>query len=379
MQLTIMQRNLKAGLSIVSRAVAGKSTLPVLGHVLLDARSGALKLVATNLEVGITHLVDATVEERGAVTLPAKLLSDIVSALPNDVITLTLNAKNQSVRLECGRFTTNIKGMDWEEFPSVPSVADRTGAIELDAGTFAAAVKKVAFAAAEDGTRPVLAGVYVRAKQIKKDKRITLAAADGFVLATTSFSVEELPFEGDFIIPARAMIEMALVAEKTEGQIALISTGHQVTLSSATTEVVSRLIDGKFPDFERIIPTSHTTRAVAARTELDQAITLARPFAADTKNAIKVSFTPGANTAGSIVVSANADEIGGNTGAIEAEVTGAEMMIGLNVKFVEEVVDALGTPKIAIEATTALAPVVFRPADEGAMESLVVVMPMSLR
>src|ERR671936_681800 len=125
MKLSCLQENLKRGLAIVSHAVAGKSTLPVLSNILIATDEGRLKLAATNLEVGITCWIGAKIEEQGAITVPAKLLADVVGGLPNDKINLALDARTQTLILVCARFEANIKGIEADEFPVIPTIADR--------------------------------------------------------------------------------------------------------------------------------------------------------------------------------------------------------------------------------------------------------------
>ena len=125
MLISCLQENLKRGLAVIGHAVAGKSTLPVLSNVLLSTDGGRLKLAATNLEIGITHWIGAKVEEEGAVTVPAKLFTDVISGLPNDRVNLTLDARTQTLKVECGRFVNNIKGIEADEFPTIPTVTER--------------------------------------------------------------------------------------------------------------------------------------------------------------------------------------------------------------------------------------------------------------
>jgi DNA polymerase-3 subunit beta len=162
MRITCLQENLKRALATVGRAVAGKSTLPVLANVLLTTDGQRLKVVATNLEIAITHWIGGQVLEPGGITVPAKLLSDVVGGLPNEPITLTLDPRVQTVKLACGRFTTNIKGIEADEFPAIPTVAGTAPAAVLPAAVLREVIGQVAYAAATDDSRPVLAGVLVR-------------------------------------------------------------------------------------------------------------------------------------------------------------------------------------------------------------------------
>lgn len=377
MKLTVLQENLKRGLATVSHAVAGKSTLPVLSNVLLATDGGRLKLAATNLEVGITHWIGAQVLEEGAITIPAKLLADVVGGLPNDKVTLTLDARTQTVKVECGRFVSNIKGIEADEFPTIPTISDRDPAVRMPPELLREAIDQVAFAAATDDSRPVLAGVLVRLR----DQRVILAAADGFRLATRTVQLSEpLAQSVEFIVPARALIELSRILGETEGNVGITVTpgGGQALFHTENTELVSRLIDGKFPDFERIIPQQYTTRTILDTAELTKAVKLASYFATASQNVVKLALAAGGQLEpGKLVISANAAEVGDNTGEIDALVGGEGGQIALNVKYLGDALSAIKTAQVALETQTSQSPGVFKPVgQEGYVH---IIMPMSIR
>ncbi|MCU0490727.1 MAG: DNA polymerase III subunit beta [Chloroflexaceae bacterium] len=377
MKISCLQENLKRGLATVSHAVAGKSTLPVLSNVLLATDGGRLKLAATNLEVGITHWIGAKVEEEGAITIPAKLLSDVVNSLPNDRVTLTLDPRTQTVKVECARFTSNIKGIEADEFPTIPTVNDRDPTISLPPDVLREAIDQVAFAAASDDSRPVLAGVLVRLK----GTNVVLAAADGFRLATRTIALPEpVANQQDFIVPARALIELGRIVGDAENNVTITVTqgGGQVLFHTETTELVSRLIDGKFPDFERIIPARYETRTVLETGELSKAVKLASFFASASQNVVKLTLESGGDLGpGRLVISANAAEVGDNTGELDGMVTGEGGPIALNVKYLSEALAAIKTPQVALETQTPQSPGVFKPVGQDGYVHII--MPMSIR
>ncbi len=377
MKLTCLQENLKRGLATVGHAVAGKSTLPVLANVLLASDGGRLKLAATNLEIGITCWVGAMIEEEGAITLPAKLLSDVVNGLPNDKVLLELDPRTQSVKVECARFVTNIKGIEAEEFPTIPTLTERETTAGLPPDMLRETIDKVAFAAASDDSRPVLAGVLVRIN----GNQATFAAADGFRLATRQIELPE-PVEGshEFIVPARALSELARIIGDSEGQIGITVTpgGSQVLFHTDNAELVSRLIDGKFPDFERIIPSQYLTRAVLDTQELAKAVKLAALFASASQNVVKLQLEPGGDMGpGRLVISANAAEIGDNTGEIDGMIQGEGGAIALNVKYLSDALAAMKSAQVAFETQTPQSPGVFKPVGQDGYVHII--MPMSLR
>lgn len=375
MQIVVAQEQLKRGIAIVQPVVPGKPALPVLGHILFTATNGTLTLSATNLEVGITHRVAAQVHGEGAVTLPAKLLGDVIAGLPNEPVTLTCDPRNQAVTVTCARFTSTIKGMDGDEFPVIPRRAEQTPTLRLPAAELQRTIAQVAGAAATDDSRPVLAGVLMRLR----DGCLTFAAADGFRLASHRRAFTEQQQAVEVIIPARALEQIGRIAGLTDGEVTLVVSpnGNQITCTNESTSVVSRLIDGRFPDFERIIPQQYTTRSVIDTAALKQAVKLASYFASASQNSVRLTMEPGEH-GGRLVISANAVEVGDNTGEVDATMSGESGQIALNVTYLQEALTAITTAQVVIETQSPNAPAVLKPF--GAEGSYVhIIMPMSLR
>ncbi|WP_322813887.1 DNA polymerase III subunit beta [Chloroflexus sp.] len=377
MKLTCMQEDLKRGLAAVGHAVAGKSTLPVLANVLLATDEGRLKLTATNLEVGINRWISATITRDGAVAVPAKLLTDVVGGLPNDKVTLSLDQKTQTLRVECGRFVSNIKGVDADEFPSLPTVSAQTPLVSLAAEVWQEAIDQVAFAAATDESRPILTGVLVRTR----DQQVTLVAADGFRLAMRTIQLSApVAHAVDCLIPARTLSELARIIGDTDAEVAMVYTpgDSHVLFYTENIEVVSRLIEGRFPDFERIIPQQYLTRMVLDSSELAKAVKLASFFAGSSQNVVKLKIEPASELApGRVVISANAAELGDNTSELDGSVTGEGGVIALNVRFLADAIAAVHSNQIAFEMQSAQSPAVFKPVGQDGY--IHIVMPMSMR
>lgn len=377
MKLSCLQENLKRGLAIVGHAVAGKSTLPVLSNILIATDEGRLKLAATNLEIGITCWIGAKVEDEGAITVPAKLLSDVVSGLPNDRITLGLDARTQTVHLQCARSEANIKGIEAEEFPVIPTVSGRGPTVVFPPDLLREAIEQVAFAAASDDTRPVLAGVLMRLR----GTQATLAAADGFRLSVRTVTLPEpVAEQQDVIIPARALQELARTLGDVEGNVEVTITpnGGQILFHTEQMDLVSRLIEGKFPDFERIIPASYATRTVLDTQDLAKAVKLASFFATASANIVKLTMESGGELGpGRLTISANAAEVGDNKSALDGQVQGEGGQIALNVKFLAEALQSFKTPQIVLETQTPQSPGVFKPI--GVDGFVHIVMPMTVR
>ena len=289
MKIICKQQDLNRGLSVVSHAVSGRSTLPILANILLATDQGRLKLSATNLEIGINCWVDAEIVEEGTTTVPAKLITDFVNSLPAAAVEITVPADAHTMNVKSLRSSANIKGMDAAEFPQIPSNEGGEPPVMLDAVLLKEMIDEVAFAAAGDDSRPVLTGVLVQVS----DEKITFAAADAFRLAVR---VAELPGNdhprGDILIPARTLTELARILPG-EGPVEMIVTPNrsQVLFHTSNLDLVSRLIEGAFPNFRSIIPKESTTHAVVETKEL--AAPASRPFTRSLTESRAVSISTG--------------------------------------------------------------------------------------
>ncbi|MCK4315323.1 MAG: DNA polymerase III subunit beta, partial [Anaerolineae bacterium] len=281
MKVSCLQENLSKGLSIVGRAVSPRSTLPVLGNVLLSTidTTGRLKLSATNLEIGINCWIGAKVEDEGAITVPARTLADLVGALPPGQVDMELVVSTQTLNLHAGRSVANIKGIDAQEFPIVPVPEGEEG-IPIESNILRAAIEQVALAAATDESRPILTGVLAKFE----GTQLTLAAADGFRLAVRTVSLPQSvsdPF--NIIIPSRALVELGRISgeQKEPIVITVTPTRNQVLFQLTDIVLVSQLIDGNFPDYQQIIPRDTTTHTVVDTAAFTRACKTALIFARD--------------------------------------------------------------------------------------------------
>ena len=373
MKISCLQENLAKGLSVVGRAVGTRSTLPQASHVLLASDEGRLKLVATNLEIAITCWIGAQVEEEGAVTVPARLLTDFVSSLPNERIDMSLPARAKQLNLNCARNEASVSGMDAADFPPVPPVDDGFR-LKLDAKALRTAIEHVEFAAAADDTRPVLTGIHT----LLEDSELTLAAADGFRLAVYKLALsEEVPEKVEVIIPARAMRElMRLLAEEEEPlELAFNAARSQVLLRLKSVEMVATLVQGTFPNYSQLIPGSYASRALIDMRQFLQETRIAAIFARDGSGIVRIQLQPGEDVApGKLIISARAEEIGEHRGEMDVKIEGEASKIAFNSKYLQEVLQVLDCSQVALETSTPSSPGVIRPV--GVENYVHVVMPM---
>jgi DNA polymerase III subunit beta len=350
-----MQENLARGLSVVSRAVSARSTLPVLANVLLKTEDAGLKLTATNLEIGITYWVPGKIDADGATTVPAKLLTDLVASLQGgDRIDLELGP-GETLDLRCGRFESHLKGIDADEFPAIQTAGDRP-TTRIAQNVLRQALAETAFAAASDEARPILTGVLARFE----GDSLTLAAADNYRIAVKTISILDPVADTSVVIPARALNELARVLADTDDtvEVVLAQARNQILFHLEGIDLVSRLIDGQFPNYQQILPKSHTTRAVLDREELLRAVRPAALIAHESANIVKLQVE--SDGAAGITVSASA-EVGDHVGQVEAAVEGDGTTIAFNARYLNDVLTNVNAEQFALELNGPLSPGVFRP------------------
>ncbi|HZY44036.1 MAG TPA: DNA polymerase III subunit beta [Anaerolineae bacterium] len=375
MKVSCLQENLAKGLSIVSRAVAARSTLPVLGNILLATDDSRLKLSATNLEIGITCWIGAKVEEDGATTVPARTFVDLVNALPQDRVDMELAIKTQTLNVICGRFANNVKGVDAQEFPIIPT-PDEHNSIHIAPDILRKMIEQVVFAAATDEARPILTGVLAKFS----GKSLTFAAADGFRLSVRTAQLEDGVDEPlEVIIPARALAELGRILGDQTDPISMTVTPQrsQILFHLSNIDLVSQLIEGKFPDYNAIVPKSTATKSIVDTGLLLKACKAANVFAREAANIAKVTITPGDQlTPGHITIGAQSAETGDNAGELDASIDGTPIEIAFNVKYLIDVLNVVGTDRISLETVDPSKPGLIRPIGDETFTH--VIMPMHI-
>ncbi len=367
-KLSLMQENLARGLQVVGRAVSSRATLPVLSNVLLRTEDAGLKLTTTNLEIGITCWIPGKIETDGTLTVPARLFADILNSLPPGERVDLDSEGTDSLHIRSGRFRAHIRGIDAEEFPAIPAAGERP-TTRVSQKVLRAALGEVAFAAASDESRPILTGVLTRFA----GDRLTLAAADNYRIAVKTINILDPVAEKSVVVPARSYTELVRILSDTDDpvDVVLAPARNQVLFHVEGVELITRLVDGQFPNYQQVLPTSHTTRAVVDREDLLKATHLSALIASSSANVVKLTVS--GDGAGSVAVSANA-EIGDNEGEIEATVEGEGTTIAFNARFLIEMLQNLDAAQLALEFNGPLSPGVLRPV--GDADYVHVIMPV---
>lgn len=351
MHVTILQENLLRALARCGRILSSRPQLPVLQNVLLAAQDKRFRVTTTNLETAETVFLGGKIEKDGGLCVSARLLTELVASLPPEAVSLVV--RDGALHVSCGRFSAVLPGIAATEFPPISSANER-GAAPFDRRELAGALSLVLFAAATDEGRPILTGVKISSDT----KGATFAATDGYRLSVKRAAILSKE-EQDMVVPSRALGEAAktIAEEKEDGKVALTRTKDgQLALVVGDTHIVTRLIDGEYPDYEKIIPKTYNTRALLDKDTFFRAVRSAAVFARDNANIIKLSLDKQ-----KIVVSANTPQVGENTVELEAKIDGDGGEIAFNSRFLTEFLANYPGDELLFEMTGSLNPGLFRP------------------
>jgi len=374
MKLTVSQAQLAHGLGLVSRAVSPRSTLPVLGNILIATDEGRLRLSATNLELGITCWIGAQIEEEGSVTIPARIFGDLVSTLPGDKVSLALTTRTQTLNIRSGTSNFDIKGIEASEFPPMPTPDLSTG-VELNVSDFKEMIQQVSFAASTDEARPVLQGVQLEINE----NQISLAATDGFRISVRSAELSSAVANPvKVIIPARSLSELARIAINGDETVAMVvpQDRGQAIFHLKDAELVTQLIEGNFPDYRAIIPRSFKTRTVISTSEFLKACRQAEIIAREGNYVIRLKMQPQEGGPGTLEFTTQSEETGSGEVVVDANIEGPELLIAFNVRFLSEVLEVIGSPNTILETNQNNTPGLISPVGDETYKH--VIMPMHL-
>jgi DNA polymerase-3 subunit beta len=352
-KLSCLKENLDWGLSIVGRAAAARSTLPITANVLLRAKDNSLVLAATNLEISLTTKCEARVEEEGEITAPCRVLSDFINSVSSSVV--NLRDEGGQLNVEGGRQKARISGMTASDFPSFPRIEGGLE-VKLPKDVFRGAVNRVIFAAAQDETRPIITGIHAEFY----GRRLTLAAADGYRLAVHNIP---LPAEVDSpleaTIPARTLSELSRLVYGEELTVIMDPERSYALFKFGEVEMVSLLLSGNFPNYRSLIPSSYTTRVTIATLDLLSGVKTACIFAGDGR-IVRFDLTKD-----KLIISARSEEAGEEVEEVEAHVEGNEARIAFNGRYLMDFISSFRGEKVVMELTSPQAPAVFKPLAGG--------------
>ncbi len=360
MKVTILRENLYHALSLVNRSSSTRGELPILENVLIKAEQGVITFSTTSLETGIATNVGGKIEEEGAITVSVRLLSEYVNTLRTDKIELTV--KEGTLWVTGSKSKASFTTIPALEFPTFPQKEQKAFAMPVK--DFRLITSYVTFAASSDEGRPVLTGILCK----PTDDHLLVAATDGFRLSVCEFS-STYGFEKECVIPSRSLVEIGKIIEESKVdtiETAYAKGGNQLIFSLPDTSFFSRLIDGEFPEFKKIIPTSSTTNVTIEKEAFLQAIKAAAIFARESANIVRLTIKKNA-----LVISANTPQIGEESSEIEVVVEGEENEIAFNFRFLIDFLNSVSEEEIVLQMTSPLSPALFRPVKNSAYSHII--------
>lgn len=348
MDLKVTQANLNKALTLVARVATNKSTLPVLSNILLTVSNNQLRLSATNLDIAINTLVGAKVSKPGSLTAPARLLQDFVANLPNT--TIHLKQEQNKLHITTENHKSTINGIAADEFPAMP-VIQKGDSWKIAASQLKQAVHQVVGAASGDEARPILTGVYFHTE----GKNLFIAATDSYRLAEKKVTLPKTEKDIQFILPASAAHDVLRILGETEeaGEVTITQDNQQVRFETSETELIARLIEGEYPDYQKLIPTEYAVTATVSKPDILSITKVSSLFARASAGSVVLRVN---NNDSKIELQSVASQVGENTASATAETT-ADGEITLNARFLMDAVNTLEGDMVQIDFNEKLQPV----------------------
>lgn len=347
MRLQVTQENLNKALSIVGRVASSKTSLPILNNILLRAEGNRLQLAATNLEIAITQFVGGKVDEEGSITVPAKLMAEFIGNLPKGPVQLT--AENGKLQVETANYKSTINGMDAEEFPALPEVKNDE-VLRLPSALLKRSIQQTAIVASSDDTRPVLTGIYIH----NFEGSLFFAATDGYRLAEKRILNEQKNVQA--IIPSDTLQEVLRVLSEDIDEVEFMFDDAQVLIGVGDITIVSRLIDGNFPDYRQLIPNSSDISATINKDEFIRITKIASLFARESGGSVTVKVDDIKNR---ISIQSVASQVGENSSEIDAEVSGGGS-VTLNSRYLLEALGCIDDKSVTFAFSGKLSPCILK-------------------
>jgi len=336
MKFICTQENLNKALSIVGKITNKNSTLPILNNILLKVEKGQLKLSSTNLEIGVNYWVGGKVEEEGEITVPTKLFASFISNLPNGNVEIKL--REDVLNIKCNGYKTNIKGLDAKEYPLAPKL-ETDSIFKVKSTDFKKALTQISPAISSSESRIEITGVFMNLSKINKNK-IILVATDSYRLAEKNIDLEKDNVNKEFnnilgntssvIIPKDTVLELIRSLDEDEEMLEVTISENQILFSFGSASIISRLIEGKYPDYKQIIPDKFESQITINKNEIIKGIRVASLFSNISNNSIEFKLLAGSKN---LEISSETSDLGNNSTKIPAENINKSLNILYNHKF----------------------------------------------
>lgn len=350
MKVSVLQENFAKALSLASRFVNTRTQLPVLGNILLVAKKTKLLVSSTNLEVSVSSSIGAETVKEGEITVPGRTITDLVSNLPSEKI--SLEVEKEQLKIHTPTFESTLLGMNASDFPPVPTAINKEGAVALPKEAFLNALSQVIFAASIDETRPILTGILF---VFQKDQLI-LVATDGFRLSQKKIQIRLKGKEERLVLPKSVLGELSRMTEGEEVLLSVNKKENQILFGTEGVVFSSRVLEGEFPDYEKIIPKGEGTKILIDKDEFLRAVKLSAVFAREAANIVKINLGKDF-----IDISAESSASGSQKTRIDARVEGeAKLEIAFNYRFLEEFLHAVKGEEVRLELSGPSSPGIFR-------------------
>jgi DNA polymerase-3 subunit beta len=361
-------------LNILSRVVSSKPGLPILNNIFLQTEKGKLIMKATDLELSITTWIGADVDSEGKITLPARQLSEFVNSIPEEVV--NVEVEKQNFNISTSNNSASFNTMPSDDFPSIPDVASKEDPfIQINSADLVMAINRVAFAAATDDIKPVLTGVKV---EIEEDE-VSFVATDGLRLSKQVVKTVKGKQSKSFLVPVRAFTELSHVINEVGGEeelisIYLIEDKNQVMFRVGDIDLISRLIDGEFPEYKQIIPTGYKTKSEIGREDFLNSLKVVNIIA---RSVLGNKMILDIDAKGDkISLSATQADLGKNESHFPCKVEGEDLKIAFSSKLLTDILNHVDSDTLIFECSEAVRPGVFK--IKGDDEFIHLVMPMML-
>lgn len=347
MKLQATQENLAKALSTVARVASTRNTLPILSNVLLKTINNRLSIAATNLDIGITHFIGSKIEKEGAITVPARLMQDFVSSLPEGVLKLEVSDNKLSIKAD--QYQSTINGIPADDFPVMPAISGGS-TWKHDAKKFKKALSQVVLAASTDDARPVLTGVYFHTLS----GNLAVVATDSYRLAENKLGKNKNPV--NFLVPATAVSDLLRIISDTDKEVTLTHDEQQVLFQVGEVTLVARLIEGNYPDYRKLIPNKFSTVAKLQRADFVNITKVSSLFARESAGSITIKADKSAKE---VSINAIASQLGENTARANATVAGGGE-VTLNSRYLIEALNVFGGDEIEFCFNGKLEPCILR-------------------
>lgn len=354
------------GVQTVINAVSSRNTLPILSNILFETNKNAIKLSATDLEVSIICKIPAMVSAEGSITIPAKKIFDIIRELPDKDIALKVT-ENNLITITCEKSIFKINGLSKDEYPLLPKIKGEDG-VNIPQASLQDMIKKVIFSVSTDETRYVLNGVLI----FLENDKIRMVSTDGHRLSFFEQTLKTSTMQKiNHIVPAKAFQELMKILS-VEGELNIQLNENQIIFSTPSIILMSRLIEGQFPNYEQVIPKNSDKKIICNTEQFMSATRRVALMASDKSNSVKFAFGKD-----HILISANTPEVGEAQEEIEINYSGENLTVAYNAKYILDVMKNIGTSEFSLELTSNLNPGIFKPLNDNILY-LCVIMPMRL-